>query len=315
MNARLYDPVTGRFLSPDPYVQAPDFSQNFNRYSYALNNPLKYTDESGEYFYLDSWIIGFFAGGLDEANKRANNDLRIWGGLFVTDKNLGFWGQVEELLSRFFYQGEQTFYGFMAAQTYNTFGLEGGVESVEYLHGATVITTKNDWTAYTLSSYIIGGKDLKAENGNPTFQHEYGHYLQSRVFGPLYMTKVAIPSLLSKNTAASPHHNNPAEQDANKRAFLYFKKYYSADFDKYDHTTGKYDGQWVWIDKYGNDVNAIIGFDWLNYRSSKLYNSSVLSKTDLQINWFDILFVLSPNHIETQILGGLIYTCIYNSRY
>ena len=48
MNARLYDPLTGRFLSPDPYVQAPDFTQNFNRYSYALNNPLKYTDESGE---------------------------------------------------------------------------------------------------------------------------------------------------------------------------------------------------------------------------------------------------------------------------
>ena len=49
MNARLYDPYLGRFLSPDPYVQAPDFSQNFNRYSYALNNPLKYTDESGEF--------------------------------------------------------------------------------------------------------------------------------------------------------------------------------------------------------------------------------------------------------------------------
>ena len=49
MNARLYDPLLGRFLSPDPYVQAPDFTQNFNRYSYALNNPLKYTDENGEF--------------------------------------------------------------------------------------------------------------------------------------------------------------------------------------------------------------------------------------------------------------------------
>ncbi len=51
MNARLYDPLLGRFLSPDPYVQAPDFTQNFNRYSYALNNPLKYTDESGEFVF------------------------------------------------------------------------------------------------------------------------------------------------------------------------------------------------------------------------------------------------------------------------
>ena len=49
MNARLYDPVLGRFLSPDPYVQMPDFSQNFNRYSYCLNNPLVYVDEDGEF--------------------------------------------------------------------------------------------------------------------------------------------------------------------------------------------------------------------------------------------------------------------------
>jgi hypothetical protein len=51
MNGRVYDPMIGRFLSPDPYVQAPESSQNFNRYSYALNNPLKYTDPSG-YFFL-----------------------------------------------------------------------------------------------------------------------------------------------------------------------------------------------------------------------------------------------------------------------
>jgi RHS repeat-associated protein len=49
MNARLYDPAVGRFLAPDPYVQAPDFSQNFNRYSYCLNNPLRYTDPSGKF--------------------------------------------------------------------------------------------------------------------------------------------------------------------------------------------------------------------------------------------------------------------------
>ena len=48
MNGRMYDPIVGRFLSPDPYVQMPDFSQSFNRYSYCLNNPLIYTDPSGE---------------------------------------------------------------------------------------------------------------------------------------------------------------------------------------------------------------------------------------------------------------------------
>lgn len=58
MNARLFDPVLGRFISPDPYIQAPDFSQNFNRYAYALNNPLKYGDPSGEFVITTAIIIG-----------------------------------------------------------------------------------------------------------------------------------------------------------------------------------------------------------------------------------------------------------------
>jgi hypothetical protein len=44
----LYAPIICRFFSPDPFVQAPEFTQGFNRYSYCLNNPLKYVDPSGE---------------------------------------------------------------------------------------------------------------------------------------------------------------------------------------------------------------------------------------------------------------------------
>ena len=43
MNGRLYDPVIARFFSPDNFVQAPEFTQSYNRYSYCLNNPLQYT--------------------------------------------------------------------------------------------------------------------------------------------------------------------------------------------------------------------------------------------------------------------------------
>ncbi len=47
MNGRMYDPYLARFLSPDPIIQNPKYSQNLNRYSYVLNNPLKYVDPSG----------------------------------------------------------------------------------------------------------------------------------------------------------------------------------------------------------------------------------------------------------------------------
>ena|GEM_PF-6509982 len=47
MNGRVYDQASGSFLSPDPFVQAPGFTQSFNRYAYVFNNPLSYTDPSG----------------------------------------------------------------------------------------------------------------------------------------------------------------------------------------------------------------------------------------------------------------------------
>jgi len=45
--ARYYDPAIGRFISPDPVVQNFKNPQTLNRYSYCLNNPLKYVDPTG----------------------------------------------------------------------------------------------------------------------------------------------------------------------------------------------------------------------------------------------------------------------------
>lgn len=62
MNGRVYDPVVGRFIQPDNYIQAPDVLQNYNRYSYVLNNPLKYTDPSGYWAIIDDVIAGAIGG-------------------------------------------------------------------------------------------------------------------------------------------------------------------------------------------------------------------------------------------------------------
>ena len=58
MNARLYDAKLHRFLAPDNFVQDPYNTQNYNRYSYVLNNPVSFVDPSGENPVLVAALIG-----------------------------------------------------------------------------------------------------------------------------------------------------------------------------------------------------------------------------------------------------------------
>ena len=57
-NARYYDPLIGRFISADTVVQDLSNPQTLNRYSYCINNPLKYTDPSGNYLCLSDRLEG-----------------------------------------------------------------------------------------------------------------------------------------------------------------------------------------------------------------------------------------------------------------
>ena len=50
MNGRLYDPLLRRFLNADENIQDPHNTQNYNKYGYVMNNPLMYSDPSGEFF-------------------------------------------------------------------------------------------------------------------------------------------------------------------------------------------------------------------------------------------------------------------------
>ncbi len=90
MNGRMYDPLLARFLSPDDYMQMPMSPQGFNRYSYCMNNPMRYTDPSGELFEISTIIgaiIGTYMGGV-LANGTYNpvkwdfNSANTWGYMF-----------------------------------------------------------------------------------------------------------------------------------------------------------------------------------------------------------------------------------------
>ena len=84
MNGRLYDPVIGRFCSPDDYVQEPSNPQSFNRYSYCLNNPLKYTDQNGEYCGVDDLWAALIGGCINLGVNICQGNLKghgVWGGI------------------------------------------------------------------------------------------------------------------------------------------------------------------------------------------------------------------------------------------
>ena len=61
LNARYYDPSTGRFLSEDTYRGEPADANTWHLYVYCANNPVNYVDPSGHWFetFLDVASIGW----------------------------------------------------------------------------------------------------------------------------------------------------------------------------------------------------------------------------------------------------------------
>jgi RHS repeat-associated protein len=62
-NARFYSPYINHFLSPDSIVPDQTNPQSWNRYSYVINNPLRYTDPTGHM--MDQGDMGGGAGCSD----------------------------------------------------------------------------------------------------------------------------------------------------------------------------------------------------------------------------------------------------------
>ena len=62
--SRYYHPVFGRFVSPDTIVPDVRDPQSLNRYSYARNNPMLYTDSTGHIFGIDDVIVIIIVGAV-----------------------------------------------------------------------------------------------------------------------------------------------------------------------------------------------------------------------------------------------------------
>ena len=290
MNGRMYDPVMSSFLSVDNYVQDPENSQNFNRYAYCFNNPLRYTDPNGEFIILDAGLSGFIQGffssdenrlsnGWNRAKQLAINDAKILAGLVRPNFNKKFVGRNWDVFSRLTWEFPQTKVGLTFSLASN---LCGQVDNVEYYDGTTVSSGNNFGIggAVTLGNYINGSSNLSASPDNYLFQHEYGHYLQSKATGPLYLSRYAIPSGLDC-LGTKDHRYHPVEQDANIRAYKYFNKktnYYSS---------------WDFVS------NPIVGYK-SELPITDENNQTALKNGQLQPKWYDYVLNLSP------AAGGLI---------
>ena len=321
MNGRIYDPVLARFLSPDPYIQAPDFTQNYNRYAYCLNNPFKYTDPSGEiaWFVIPLITAGIFAVGNTVAHSVRGDVGNFWSGLkyfgqgaltgfalgcawefapaitwlglgqgiqtamtvytygkviegvvgtavgafnggwkgvgngaktflgnFYLDENEWF-GGIWQGFSRHTWEMLQSFVGEGYTHVKNAFG---EVDRVDYFGGATFATKENynKRQGVSIGNYInidifdeIKGKFDDRVISDPLFMHEYGHTLDSRLFGISYLFVIGIPSIISaanstkvEDGGVTTHDFRWYEMRANRHAAKYFKKYFGVDWEKYE---------------------------------------------------------------------------------
>ncbi|WP_264538119.1 FG-GAP-like repeat-containing protein [Flavobacterium sp. N1736] len=235
MNGRIYDPKIHRFLQPDDNIQEPFNIQNYNRYGYVLNSPLKYTDPSGEIFGT-LFTIGknILKHGVNTDHydyKEIKNAFRIDMGMFK--RNFG------QILSRFTWGSTNSIIGNIAAHGYN---LTGNVEGVTYLAGATAIETKRSGSkAFTLGSYINGPQGFKADWHDHLFVHEYGHTIQSSYFGPLYIPVIAVTSLTSTlKLGGDDHEARWFEVNASKLGAKYIDKHYGSGKEGYTPNSPDY---------------------------------------------------------------------------
>ena len=243
--SRFYDPIVARWFCQDPA------SQLVSPYGYCGNNPVAFVDPNGEFIfgYLFGWFRGLFKGKnpFKEGWNTGVNESKIMLGLFRTGGEQNIWQKGWELLSRFTWQASQTLIGF----GYSNYLNYASQVTVDYYGGTTTISTSIMDNAVTLGNYIAGNESLEADPSNSLFQHEYGHYLQSKRYGPAYLTSFAIPSGLSV-ARGNDHDYFLVEQDANSRAIKYFNKRGVLNWNFREHPIGDDKYKWDMSNIYKN---------------------------------------------------------------
>ena len=85
LQTRYYDPTICRFINADNYELVAELSYvpgELNMYAYCGNNPIMYTDETGEAFFFTALLVGFLVGaaigGTVAGVEASNNGAEGW---------------------------------------------------------------------------------------------------------------------------------------------------------------------------------------------------------------------------------------------
>ncbi len=112
--------------------------------------------------------------------------------------------------------------------------IRGKVREVNYFRGATVVDTDMFENPFSSAPYIFGD-GFRLSHGryytDHVFVHEYGHTIQSKYLGPLYLPLVApasMKSVLLRDENIGTHQNRWFEALASRYGGRYFDKHYGS---------------------------------------------------------------------------------------
>ena len=175
MNGRFYDPMMSMMLSPDNNIQMPHLSQNFNRYSYCLNNPLRYKDPTGEC--VESVVFGVVGGAVNVLlNADAIDSFGEFGLLFGVGFVKGFLTEYTMGQSWFLQIGIQTLMG----------GLVSGVNQMVDVGDGTFNFSGDDWNSVKTAAHYGLGSGLVKSFMNAHFTQPTDNYFGDKMMDAYY---------------------------------------------------------------------------------------------------------------------------------
>ncbi|NKI34634.1 hypothetical protein HFP89_05585 [Wenzhouxiangella sp. XN79A] len=162
MNGRIYDPMLGRFLQADPFLES---TTTLNRYTYVHNNPLRYTDPSG-YFSLGDFVNIGMSVMIATATGGAAGSLLVKYGAIQAAAYVAVGGAVSGAVTSGTWKGAKT----GAFTSVASFGIGRGLANFDWAQGNFVgKLSKAGYAAKIVAHGTVGGITADMQGG------KFGH--------------------------------------------------------------------------------------------------------------------------------------------